>query len=293
MRPTPRRFLAGLAFALLAWPGTAAEAELAAARALLAARQPAEAQAAFERLHAAHPAHAEVNHALGQLANRRGDPTQAVTYFTAAATAEPQAGRHQQGLGDAYGRLAERAGVFGGLGLARKCVAAYERAVALEPTNVDFRLSLLEFYRLAPAIVGGGTAKARAQVEAIRALDPVRGRIAAATLLAGEKRTAEAFAEYSAALQAQPDDVVALYQFGRLAALTGQELERGAAALRRYLELPEVMLPQAPGHVSGHWRLGQLLERQGNREAARAALEAALRLEPGFKPAAEALRRLR
>jgi tetratricopeptide (TPR) repeat protein len=247
----------------------------------------------LERLHAADPANAEVNHWLGQLANRRNDPTQAVTYFTAAANAEPHAGRHQQGLGDAYGRQAERAGIFGGLGLARKCVAAYERAVALEPANVDFRLSLLEFYRLAPALVGGGTAKAQAQVDAIRALDPVRGRIAAATLLAGEKRTTEAFAEFAAALQAQPDDVVALYQLGRLAALTGQELERGVTALRRYLELPEVMLPQAPGHASGHWRLGQLRERQGDRDGARAALEAALRLEPGFKPAAEALRRLR
>ncbi len=289
----PRRRLAGLAFALLALPATGAEAELAAARALLAARQPAEAQAAFERLHAADPANAEVNHALGQLANRRGDPTQAVTYFTAATTAEPNAGRHQQGLGDAYGRLAERAGIFGGLGLARKCVAAYERAVALEPANVEFRLSLLEFYRLAPAIVGGGTAKARAQIEAIRAIDPVQGRIAAATLLAGEKRTAEAFAEFTAALQAQPDDAVALYQFGRLAGLTGQELERGAAALQRYLELPERMLPQAPGYVAGHWRLGLLRERQGDREGARAALEAALRLDPAFKPAVEALRRLR
>lgn len=289
----PRRCLAGLAFVLLTLPSPGAEGDLAAARALVVARQPAEAQAAFERLHAAYPAHAEVNHALGQLANRRGDPQQAVTYFTTAATAEPKAGRHQQGLGDAYGRLAERAGIFGGLGLARKCVAAYERAVALEPANVDFRLSLLEFYRLAPAIAGGGAAKAREQVEAIRALDPVRGRIAAATVLAGEKRTAEAFAEFTAALQAQPDDIVALYQFGRLAALTGQELERGSAALRRYLELPEVMLPQAPGHASGHWRLGQLRERLGDREGARAALAAALRLDPAFKPAAEALRRLR
>jgi tetratricopeptide (TPR) repeat protein len=289
----PRRFLLGFALALLHLPSRGAEADLTAARALLAARRPAEAQAAFERLHAADPANAEVNHTLGQLANRRGDPAQAIPYFTAAATAEPHAGRHQQGLGDAYGRQAERAGIFGGLGLARKCVAAYERAVALEPANVEFRLSLLEFYRLAPALVGGGTAKAQAQVDAIRALDPVRGRIAAATLLAGEKRTTEAFAEFAAALQAQPDDVVALYQLGRLAALTGAELDRGAAALGRYLELPEVMLPQAPGHASGHWRLGQVRERQGDREGARAALEAALRLEPGFKPAAEALRRLR
>jgi len=288
-----RRSLAGLAFTLLTLPSAGKEADLAAAHALLAARQPAEAQAAFERLHAADPTQAEVNHALGQLANRRDDPAQAIRYFTAASTAEPLAGRHQQGLGDAYGRQAERAGIFGGLGLARQCVAAYERAVALEPGNVEFRLSLLEFYRLAPAIVGGGATRARAQVEAIRQLDPNRGRIAAATLLAGEKRTAEAFAELASALEAQPDDVVALYQVGRLAALTGQELERGAAALRRYLELPEGMLPQAPGHASGHWRLGQVRERQSDRESARAAFEAALRLDPGFKPAAEALRRLR
>jgi predicted Zn-dependent protease len=68
----PRRFLLGFALALLPLASRGAEADLTAARALLAARRPAEAQTTLERLHAADPANAEVNHWLGQLANRRG-----------------------------------------------------------------------------------------------------------------------------------------------------------------------------------------------------------------------------
>lgn len=285
----PLALLASLPAAIVAAGETDA---FAAARAHFEARRPAEAQQAFEQLAAADPNNPDVHYYLGQLANRRNDPGTALRHFEAAVAAAPRAGRHQHGLGDALGRQAQQAPVFSKFGLAKKCLAAYQRAVELEPDNVDFRLSLFEYYRQAPGIAGGGVDKAAAQAGAIKRLDPLRGRIAFATLYAGEKQYDRAFAEFDELLRVTPDDFTALYQIGRLAAVTGQQIDRGIAALRRCLELPAPATPQTPGHASAHWRLGLLLEKKSDRAGARTAYEAALRVDPQFNPAATALQKL-
>ena len=271
-----------------------APAELDAARALYHERgKAAEARTAFEKLAAADPQNPDVNFFLGHLANHRDEPEKAVKYFETALAAEPNAGRHHHGLGDAYGRSAQKAGLFSKLGLAKKCLAAYERAVALEPGSADFRQSLFEFYRQAPAMFGGGFDKAAAQAAAIKRIDPARGRSVFATLYVGEKKFAEAFAEFDEPLKANPDDFAALYQIGRLAATTGQFVDRGVTSLRRCLELPAPTTPNTPGHAAAQWRLGQLLEKKKDPASARAAYEAAVKLDPAFTPAAEALKKLK
>lgn len=267
-------------------------AALDSARALFHERgQSAEAQKAFEALAATDPKNADVNFFLGQLANRRDDPAKAVKYFEAAVAAAPADARHHHGLADAYGRSAQKAGMLSKFGLAKKCVAAYERAVELEPANLDFRQSLFEFYRQAPAIAGGGVDKAVAQAEAIKKIDAHRGRFAFATLYVGEKKYAEALAQLDEVLQVSPDDYAALYQVGRLAAVTGEYLDRGLAALRRCLALP-VPTPNTPGHAAAHWRIGTILEKRKDLPGARTAYEAAVTLDPKFTPAADALKKL-
>lgn len=263
------------------------------ARRLFAAGKPAEAQQAFEKLAAAEPGNPDVNHHLGQLANRRDDPEKAIRYFEQAIAAEPSAGRHHHGLGDAFGRSAQKAGILSKFGLAKKCLAEYQRAVELEPDNVEFRLSLFEYYRQAPGIAGGGIDKAMVQAEAIKRLDAARGRIALATLYVGEKDFEKAFGLFEDVLKANPDDYGALYQVGRLAALSGQSLDRGIASLRRCLELPPPTSPTIPGHAAAHWRLGNLLEKKSDVAGARAAYTAAVALDPKFTPAADALKKLK
>ena len=268
-------------------------AALDAARALFNERgKSADAQKAFEALATTDPKNADVNFFLGQLANRRDDPTKAVTYLEAAVAAAPNEARHHHGLGDAYGRNAQKAGMLSKFGLAKKCVASYERAVELAPTNLEFRQSLFEFYRQAPGIAGGGVDKATAQAEAIKKLDAIRGHYAFATLYGGENKFPEALAEFDAILKTKPDDYPTLYQIGRLAATSGQFPERGLAALRRCLELP-VPTPNTPGHAATHWRIGAILERTKDVPGARAAYEAAVKLDPKFTPAAAALKKLK
>ncbi|MSU49216.1 MAG: tetratricopeptide repeat protein [Opitutus sp.] len=283
-----------IAVALLTSASAAVDpAEMSAARALFDSRKPAEAQAAFEKLAAIDPKNPGVNHYLGQLANRRNDPEKAIKYFEAAVAVEPNAGRHHHGLGDAFGRSAQKAGILSKFGLAKKCLVAYERAVALDPNEVDFRLSLFEFYRQAPGIAGGGFDKAAAQAAAIKKLDATRGRIAFATLYIGEKKYDQALAEFDEVLRTSPDDFTSLYQVGKLAAVSGQFLDRGAASLRRCLELPPPTSPNTAGHAAANWRLGLILEKKNDPAGARAAYAAAVKADPNFTPAADALKKLR
>jgi tetratricopeptide (TPR) repeat protein len=267
--------------------------QIAAALALREAGRPAEAQAALEQLAAAEPRNPEVNYQLGVLAYLRDDTEAAIRHLETALSAAPGEARYHYHYGHAQGRSAQKSGVFSKFGHARKCLAAYERAVALAPDVAEFRESLFEFYRQAPAVVGGGRDKAVAQAEAILRLDPPRGRVVFATLYVGEGKLAEAFAPFEEALQTSPDDYFSLYHLGRLAAVTGHAPERGLACLRRCLELTPPAGKDVPGHAYVQWRLGQLQERRKDPAAARVAFTEAVRLDPTLGAAVEALRRLR
>jgi tetratricopeptide (TPR) repeat protein len=268
--------------------------DLAAARALFDSHQLAEAQAAFEKLAATDGKNHEINFYLGQLALRRDDTEKAVRYFEAVlAAAGPAVGAYHHALGDAYGRSAQKASVFSQLGFAKKCLAAYRRAVEIEPGNLEFHQSLFEYYRQAPGLAGGGRDLAAAEAAVLKQINPTRGRIAFALLYSGDKQYDRALAEFDEVLKTNPDDYTALYQVGRLAALTGQFVDRGVTSLRRCLELPPPATPNTPGHAAAQWRLGMLLEKKSDPAGARAAYAAAVQLDPKFNPALDALKKLR
>jgi tetratricopeptide (TPR) repeat protein len=287
-----QRFCAFLAFSTLAQLAFAAvdPAAFSAAVDLFSQRKPLEAQKAFETLAAADAGNADVQFYLGRIALQRDDHEKAVAYLEKAVALAPGDARYHHRLGDAYGLSAQKAGMFSKMSLAGKCRAAYEKAVELDPRNIAARLSLLGFYQQAPGIVGGGLDKALAQAQEIKRLDPARGRMAIAGVYVLEKKYAEAFAEFDEALKEQPGDYAALFQTGRLAAITGERLAGGLEALRQCL----IQTPpeNQPGHAAAHWRIGNILEKQNDRAGARAAYEAALKVDPKFPQAIESLKKL-
>ncbi len=269
-------------------------AQLAAARALFAASDKAqEAEVAYEKIAAADPACAEAQNYLAQLALRRDDADQARAHAEKAAALAPDNADIQNTLGDAYGRSAQKAGIFSQLGLAKKSLAAYQRAVALEPNNVDYHQDLLEYYREAPGIAGGGMDKALVEAAAIKKLDAQRGHLAFGTLYTADKKFDQALAEFDAALKTAPDDYDALYQVGKLGAQSGQHLDRGLAALQRCFELTPPATPDTPSHAAVQWRMGNIFEKKNDLVHARTAYEAALQIDPQLTQAAEALKRLK
>jgi tetratricopeptide (TPR) repeat protein len=223
-----------------------------------------DARRSFTQLASLRPNDPGVAYYLGRLAWWFDEEHEAVAQLERAARQDPRSARIQNALGDAYGLEALSAGLFAKFGWAKKCLAAHELAVALDPRDVPCRWGLLGYYYLAPAFAGGGRDKALVQAAAIRELDPAAGRVAFATLYlaAGENRAA--FAEFDRVLVDAPDDFLALYQIGRCAALSGEQLARGAAALRRCLHLAVPEGEDMPTLASIHFRLGNLLEKQGN-----------------------------
>ncbi len=247
-----------------------------------------DARLVLEDITAREPANAEAWQALGQAHLALQNADAAVAAHEKAVELLPNDSTYRLQLGHAYGFAATKAGLFAKMGFAKKCKAAYDKAVELDPANLTARWSLMEFCRQAPGIVGGGIELAYAQAGEIKKLDARRGRAAYASLYSHEKKYAEAIALYDEVLRETPGDGDALYHFGRLAAQTGLHLDRGLTALREI-----VAQPDRKNDARVHTFIGDILEKKGDRPGALAAYEAALAADPAFTRAIEALRRLR
>lgn len=258
----------------------------------------------------------------GCVAYGRQGADKATGFFERAAKMDATRSVYFDWLGRAYGDQAQNANKIRQPFLARKTKAAFETAVALDPNNLDARAFLVDYFQLAPGIMGGSESRASEQIEAIRARNPYRGGLIAANaqtrrkdaagaerelvkvvtaypdsispryaLLAvyvGAKRWPEAFRTVDAARESFPASPVLDYQIARVAALSGQQLDRGEAAVRKYLARTGTA-PGEPTFAGTHLRLGQILAHRGQTAAARSELQTALRLDPSLKDAKAAL----
>jgi tetratricopeptide (TPR) repeat protein len=239
-----------------------------------------------------------------------------------ARNLDPQKSLYHLWLGRAYGEKAARAGFLSAAGLAKKVRISFERAVELDPRSWEARSDLAEFYVEAPAIVGGGKDKARAQADAIAQLNPAMAHWVLAHIAEKNKDAASAEREYRAAIAASHSGTRAWFDLANFLfhASRFDEMEqalrtvesspvdrpeslRDAASvllragrdyplavrlLRRYLESP---VEEAPA-FKAHDMLGQFLEKQGDRHAAAAEFRAALALAHNYTRAQEDLKRV-
>ncbi len=129
---------------------------------------------------------------------------EAIREFRAATRLQPNSSVAWMWLGRALGRKAEKVSPFRAAFMVGDVREAFEKAVRLDPANVDARSDLLDFYLEAPSMFGGGLDKARQQAEAIARLDPAEGHWARARIAEKEKRYPEAAREYRAATEARP-----------------------------------------------------------------------------------------
>jgi len=259
--------------------------------ALYKSKQYPAARAALEAIAAAEPNHAGAHYYLGALAEKRGDTDEAIKQLERATALAPTKSSYFLELGGAYSVAIDQAGMLSKLALAKKCGAALEKAVELEPDSIEARNGLVSFYRSAPTFAGGGMGKAYEQAAEIKKRDPLAGAYVYAQLYLKDKKYDDAFAVLEGALKNSPDNYLALYSLGRTAAETGLRLDRGEEALHRCLDL--VPAKNEPTHAAVQWRLGVIAEKRNDPGAARTAYEASLKLDPGFKQAADSLAKLK
>ncbi len=299
--------------------------DLAAGLRLFDAGRYEEARRLFEARATADPRDFDAQLHLGRalLRLRRYEPS--AERLEKAVALRPGSSQAHDWLGRAYGGIAQESrNPLKQAGLAKKIKAEFEKAVELDPANFDARENLIQYYLQAPGFMGGSLAGARQQAAEIRKRDLYRGLQAWALVHADQKRLDLAVAEHEAAvrqtpgdprirrslgflyqevkrwddafaaleavLQATPNDPLALYQIGRAASLSGKRLERGEECLRRYLA--HQPRGEDPSLAAARHRLGMVYERKGEKARARAEYQAALKLDPGYGPAKESLKKL-
>jgi tetratricopeptide (TPR) repeat protein len=270
---------------------TAQASEHSAALDLFKKGQFEAAQSAFKKLVAADAKNAEAWSYLGVLALRQDDYKQAVEFGEKAVKLAPGTSAFHQRLGDAYGRTAIKVSMLTKMSWAGKCRDAYLKAIELDPKNVDARFSILGFYRQAPGFMGGGLDKAYKEAEDIKKLDPLRGLQAYEVIYLDEKKNNEAFALWDETLKADPNSYIGNYRIGRIAAVSGDQLDRGLAALERCLS--QTPAADMAGHDVVQIRRGQILEKKGDKAGARVAYDTALKLNPENGMAKEARAKLK
>jgi tetratricopeptide (TPR) repeat protein len=226
----------------------------------------------------------------GRAAMRERKTDAAVKAFERAIALKTGVSEYHLWLGYAYVRQLGEVNFIRKPSVGRKIGPQYDRAVELDSSSVDAAQARVDFYLEAPGIVGGSVDKAKAEAERLRALSPYRAAFARAKIAEKEKHWELVHREYSALIEIFPDSAVPHYNFGRASALSGNELSRGEAALRRFLALLGTTDPQS--RAIAHYRLGMIREKLGDRAAARSEYDNAVALNPRYEDAIAARRRL-
>jgi len=314
-----RTFLLVLLTLIAALTASAADS----AKDMLAAGRVDEAIAELNGHLASAPADAESSNLLCRAYYALEDWERAESSCKKAAALDPDNSRFHLWLGRVYGERADRANVLAAGVLAEKARGEFEHAVQLNPNDEDARLDLAEFYVLAPRILGGGEQKAREQAQSIATVNPGREHWVYARIAEQKKDATTAEREYhlyidlskgeaqawlnlafflrrQLRLDEMEQAVVKLSQapIARLDALvegseilyrTGRSYPFATELLRRYLAAGPV---EAAPAFKAHYRLGLLLEKQGDKAGAAQEYRASLSLARNFGMAQQALNRV-
>jgi predicted Zn-dependent protease len=172
-------------------------------------------------------------------------------------------------------------------------LAIWQDAVASRPQNYDARAALAAAY-LEAGSDASHLASAEAEAKRALALDPAR--VSAYTVLASASARAGRWDDVNVwlkqARERVQDDLSPQYRVA-VAILTtnqNQQLQRAEQLLRDYLTQPPE--GQQPSHAGAHWRLGQVLERQGRKADAVREFQIALHQDGSLEQAKKDLKRL-
>ncbi len=164
----------------------------------------------------------------------RGDFKKATETLEKAVAAQPGDSDTFLWLGRAYGRRAETSSPFTAMGNASKARQNFEKAVELDPKNLEAINDLFEYYLEAPGFLGGGVDKASALAERISALDRAEGYYAQAKIAEKRKEWGSAEDQLRRAVDVAPQQVGRLIDLARFLAKQGrfqeseQSFERAA-----------------------------------------------------------------
>ncbi|HVC00405.1 MAG TPA: tetratricopeptide repeat protein [Candidatus Dormibacteraeota bacterium] len=307
-----RRWIAtGILLLLLApLPGAAAQGPIEAAQQAFQAGRFAEAATTLQQSARSDPNDASPHYWLGRCYYELRRYDQASQEVEQAIKLDGRESDYHFWLGRIYGHMAE---THHSLWLGIRTGKEFERAIQLDPKNMAARRALVEFYAGAPWIIGGSKNKARAQIAAIAAQNPVQGDLAeadydhmmgnlagaranyqkvldvntatpveyyeAADFYAGQRNAAQLERAIDNVLHVAPNDPRLSYYQGVVLTIEDQKLDEAESYLKSYLAAT-VNRSDYPSHADARTWLGHVYEQMGRRLAAAEQYRAALQLDP-------------
>lgn len=222
-------------------------------------------------------------HIMGQCYYMQGDAKKAAEHFQKAVDLSPDSSQYHLWLGRAYGRRAETSSFITAPGYATKARGNFERAVELDPRDLEAISDLFEYYLDAPGFLGGGLDKAASLARQMGELNPAEGHWAQARLAEKRKEFQTAEQQLRRAADLAPRQVGRVIDLAKFFANVGRYQESEEAFRRA-----ETIAPGSPKllfeRASVYIRTGRNLDVA--RELLRRFLEA--RLTPNDPPRWEA-----
>lgn len=265
-------------------------------------------------------------HCMGAIFVAQDNSKEAIGWFEKAIDANDRSSAHHLWLANSLGDQADHTSKIKLPFLARRIKGEFDKAAQLDPTSIDARHGLIEFYSQAPGVMGGSMDKAKEQAREIEKLSAWRGHSEMARLLERDKHLAEAEKEFVASVAAAPDttvpylnlgsfyrrqkrwdDAIKTYETGlqkrpdanglhlNIAYTlnqSGQNLDRGERETRTWLATAPADAPKL-NQATAHYLLGQFAEKAGKKDVARAEYQQALAIAPTHSDAKRAMDQLK
>jgi tetratricopeptide (TPR) repeat protein len=267
----------------------------------------------------------EADFMLAKLYLKAQDYDKAADYAERAVNLADSVSQYHQWLARASLGKAMKAGMFSAVMAARKGKSEYERAIEIDPANLEARFELCMYYLIAPGIVGGSKDKAKEQASILQSKSPLYGDYAWASYWEKERDLIKAESLFVTAvgidtssattalhglgyfygrnekydkaadifkqiLMNKPNDLAVVFQLGRMYTATKTNLDEAEAAFKQYLEKGPA--PDGPDVAYAHWQLGTVYDLQGKRDSSLVELRKAVDLAPNVKQFKESLKQV-
>ncbi len=276
----------------------------------------------FEELIKENPENHQALFQLGKISYLKQEYKEAVKYLEKAVKLSDTSSEYYGYLGISRANFAIRGSKFKFIFRARKAVKELNKAIELDPYNLEARAWIIPYYTNAPSLFGGDVDKALDQAKYISRYDHLKGARSYVEIYDTKKRYKDseklllkrieeypgeaeykillgrtyysmkiyekAFELFEIAIVANPENIYSYYNIGRTAAKSGDKLDRGIECLREYLKTNDIRYK--------HWAhelLGEIYVLKGDKENARKEFTAALEIKPDLKEAKEGLKKIK
>ncbi|HMW34389.1 MAG TPA: tetratricopeptide repeat protein [bacterium] len=252
-----------------------AQSDIERGRELFKNKRYSEAKPIFEGILNGNEKNAEANYYLGMIYWRYvGDLDKASELLETATENDESNAQYHFLYSGVLGVRAMRSNPIKQAYLATKIRNQLEKTIELEPTHVDARYNLIQFYIMAPGFMGGSIEKAKVQAGALVKYNAARGYIAYAQIATNEKDDASAENYFFKAIAADPSLPGAYHQLGYLYV----KLKRPADAVKQFQKLTDV----DPTNANSFDSLGDGFIANNQLDEAIESFKKAVTLDPTF-----------